>query len=254
LDIKPSGKVALCGRTGRHVTLPQNKRIKENPSRPNKIEISSGKSPILLSLVRLIELNAGVITLDDVDISTIPLQTLRRLITAIPQDPVIFPGSSIRRNLDPMDRYVDRDDAELVSSLQKVLVWDMVRDRGGLDDEFTGFSEGQKQLFCLARCPLYSGKVVLLDKVTSSVDHETEGAIRYVLRTEFKDKCTLVEVLHRLDHIGECDQVVVMRDGMIAEVGQPADLLEKRDSLLREMWDARHGGFVFRSGDANPSD
>lgn len=139
--------------------------------------------------------------------------------------------------------------------MQRVLLWDtVVRDRGGLDAEFSGFSEGQKQLFSLARClldvsshaagkKLVEAPVALLDEVTSSIDSETEAAVRSILWEEFKKrKCTVVEVLHRLEFVEEFDQVVVLRKGIIAEFGSPDALLGKKDSLLREMWIAKKTG------------
>ena len=151
-----------------------------------------------------------------------------------------MPGS-IRENLDPEGRHIGGGDEVLAVAFQKVQLWETVRERGGLDAEFSAssFSAGQQQLMCLARCLLNRSKVVLLDEAMSNVDHETDGIVRAVLTNEFGGS-TVVEVLHRLDAIMDYDEVIVMHDGVVAEVGKPADLLKRADSMLRGIWDARH--------------
>ena len=174
------------------------------------------------------------------ELSTARRQAIRDGITALPQDPVVLPGS-IRENLDPEGRHIGGGDELLTVVLQKVQLWEMVRERGGLHAEFnaSSFSAEQQQLMCLARCLLNRSKVVLLDEAMSNVDYKTDGIVRAVLRNEFSGS-TVVEVLHRLDAIMDCDEVIVMHDGVVAEVGNPADLLESADSMLRGIWDARH--------------
>jgi ABC-type multidrug transport system fused ATPase/permease subunit len=201
---------------------------------------SSGKSSTLLALLRLIELQSGAIYIDDIDLTVIPRQVIRTLIATLPQDPVIVPGS-IRTNLDPFNRHTGANaDEDLAVALRKVRLWDFVQEKGGLDSDFASasLSAGQKQLFGIARCLLCRANLVLLDEVTSSVDEATEGIIREVLKLEFADS-TVVEVLHRLDSILDYDEVVVMRDGTVAEVGRPENLLGT-DSLFREVWNVRH--------------
>jgi ATP-binding cassette subfamily C (CFTR/MRP) protein 1 len=115
-----------------------------------------------------------------------------------------------------------------------VQLWRVVQKKGGLDAVFASasLSVGQKQLFAIARCLICRAKVVLLDEVTSSVDEATENIIREVLKREFAES-TVGEVLHRLDAVLEYDDVVMMRDGTVAEVGSPGELL-RTDSLFRE--------------------
>lgn len=200
--------------------------------------MGSGKSSILSALLRLIELSSGRILVDDMDLSTVPRQTIRGAITALPQEPVVLSGS-IRTNIDPVGRYASDNEA-LTVALQRVQLWEAVRQRGGLDSEFTtsSFSLGQQQLLCLARCLLSNqGKILLLDEATSSIDRDTTEIIRDVLKNEFAD-CTVVEVLHRLDNIMDYDDVFVIQDGVPVEVGRPADLLSRTGSMLKELRDS----------------
>lgn len=128
----------------------------------------------------------------------------------MPQDPVVLTGS-VRTNLDPENLYTSNEEA-LTIALQKVHLWETIRQRGGLDVEFTSssFSLGQQQLLCLARALLMArGKILLLDEATSSIDRDAAQVVRDVLKREFKDY-TVVEVLHQMDYIMDYDDVVVM--------------------------------------------
>lgn len=100
-------------------------------------------------------------------------------------------------------------------------------------------SSGQQQLFCLARA-LYQRKtsqIVLMDEFTSSMDHETEMIVRQIIKDDFRDK-TVIEVIHRLEHIISFDLVVVIDKGRIVESGHPRDLLQEEGGMLRELYQA----------------
>ncbi|KAI8713576.1 hypothetical protein NCS52_01302400 [Fusarium sp. LHS14.1] len=205
LVIKPGQKVCICGRSG------------------------SGKSSLVLSILRLLELSSGSIRIDGKDLATIPRQHIRSHITTVPQDPVSLSGT-VRRNLDP-EELVQADEI-LIQALQKTTLWEAIESRGGLDADLgeLGFSVGQRQLFCLARALLSRSKVLLLDEPTSSVDNATNDDIRKILK-EVMDGRTVVEVAHRLDHITDFDVVVVMGEGRIIEVGDPQELLKEGSAL-----------------------
>ncbi|KAK1656272.1 P-loop containing nucleoside triphosphate hydrolase protein [Colletotrichum phormii] len=173
---------------------------------------------------------------------TLPRSAIRTSLTTLPQDPVLLPGT-VRENLDPGGH---TPDADLISALRKMKVWEPIEARGsggGLDTEMsaTGLSAGQKQLFCLARAVLRkrSGGIVLLDEATSNFDHATDEEVRKVLDEEFGEAgVTVVEVAHRLEAIVGYDVVVVMYEGWVVEVGKPRELLG-RASRFRSLWDSR---------------
>lgn len=98
-------------------------------------------------------------------------------------------------------------------------------------------SIGQQQLFCLARALFQRGssQIVLMDEFTSSMDHETEMLVRQIVKQDLKRK-TVIEVIHRLQHILDFGLVVVVDKGRIAESGHPAELLRKETVLLRELY------------------
>lgn len=103
-------------------------------------------------------------------------------------------------------------------------------------------SMGQQQLFCLARALFQRSwsHILLMDEFTSSMDHETEILVRDVLDRELADK-TVIEVLHRLEHILEFDLVVVMDRGRIVESGHPEELLANEEGLLRDLYQSARG-------------
>lgn len=175
-------------------------------------------------------------TVSSQSLATLPRSAVRAALTALPQDPVLLPGT-VRDNLDPAGGHTP--DADLVAALRKTHVWDPIEARGGLDADMaaTGLSAGQNQLFCLARAVVRHRSVVLLDEATSNVDHATDEEVRKVLRDEFAD-ATVVEVAHRLEAIVGYDVVVVMHEGRVAEVGNPQELLA-RPSRFRSLWDNR---------------
>ncbi|OBT93873.2 hypothetical protein VE01_08497 [Pseudogymnoascus verrucosus] len=214
LSIKPGQKVGICGRTG------------------------SGKSSLLLTILRLLETPTGSLYIDGLDLSSIPVNTTRSRLTTLPQDPVKLPGT-VRDNLDPFKSIKSDDD--LVSALIKVNMCDVITTRGGLDVEFDtlSLSHGQQQLFCLARALLHKSKVVLMDEATSSVDQQTDEEVQKALKSEFAN-CTVLAIAHRLETIGNSDVVVVVDKGRIVEVGNPQKLREDPESLFKALWENRH--------------
>lgn len=211
LSIRPGEKIGICGRSG------------------------SGKSSLVAALFRMLELHPGSsIMIDGIDISTIPRQTVRSRLNAIPQDP-FFLRSTIRQNADP---YNTHSDTEIISALEKVYLWSLISSKGGLeaqlDTEF--FSHGQRQLFCLARAILRGGRIIVLDEATSSVDSETDKLMQRVIREAFGG-CTILAVAHRLDTVSDFDRIVLLAKGEVVESGGFKELME-RGGAFRELYDS----------------
>lgn len=217
LEIRKRERVGICGRTG------------------------SGKSTLTLALFRMVELASGSIELDGRNIAELGLQTLRRALTIIPQDPVMFTGS-IRDNLDPFD---ERSDGELEQALGIVRLSDWVLSMGaGLESLVSeggnNMSVGQRQLICLARALLKRPKLLVLDEATASVDYDTDLLIQKAIRSEFD--CTVLTIAHRLHTILDSDRIVVLSDGQLVENGPPEELLAKEGGIFRDMVAQTEGG------------
>ncbi|KAK9889603.1 hypothetical protein WA026_006976 [Henosepilachna vigintioctopunctata] len=188
----------------------------------------AGKSSLTLSLFRILEAAEGKILIDDVDIASMGLQTLRSRITIIPQDAVLFTGS-LRLNLDPYNKYNDK---EIWQTLEHSHLKSFVQTfPDGLEHMVSeggeNFSLGQKQLICLGRALLRKTKVLILDEATAAVDLETDNLIQNTIRNEFKD-CTVLTIAHRLNTIMDYDRVIVLDRGTIEEYDTPTNLMKYR--------------------------
>ncbi|EEY62025.1 ATP-binding Cassette (ABC) Superfamily [Phytophthora infestans T30-4] len=194
----------------------------------------AGKSSLIVGLMRLVELDAGSITIDGVDISKIGLHDLRSNIAIIPQDPVLFSGT-VRSNLDPFDQFSDDQIWTSVkrASLQKAITSldDVVDEKG------SNFSVGERQLLSIARALLKRSKVILMDEATASIDPETDRQIQQSIREEFRD-CTTLTIAHRINTILDSDRILVMEKGSVAEFGSPAELQRKPDGIFKSLVDA----------------
>jgi len=209
-DISPLEKIGIVGRTG------------------------SGKSSLVATLFRFIELDSGSITLDGVNIANIGLEPLRQAIAIIPQDPVLFSGT-IRSNLDPFNDY---DDREIWAVLHRVDLAKVVTELpNGLESEVAeggeNFSLGQRQLFCLARALLKNAKILILDEATSAVDVATDHLIQKTIRGNLN--ATILTVAHRLNTIIDYDRIMVLDQGHLVEFDSPSALLADSSSIFAGM-------------------
>eukprot|EP00058_Branchiostoma_floridae_P019762 XP_002605252.1 hypothetical protein BRAFLDRAFT_92274 [Branchiostoma floridae] len=210
-NIRAGEKVGICGRTG------------------------SGKSSLTLALYRMIDMFEGVISIDGVDISRVPLTLLRSRLSIIPQDPVLFSGT-IRFNLDPEE---NSDDEELWKAIEIAQLKDVVADLPNKLDEMVteggeNFSVGQRQLFCLARAFVRKSRILIMDEATASVDMETDAILQEVIKVAFGDR-TVVTVAHRIATILNSDRILVLDQGKLVENDSPENLLKKPDGLFTTM-------------------
>lgn len=211
LSVGAGEKVGICGRSG------------------------SGKSSLLLTLFRLLGHSVGSIEVDGIELSTLPRQVIRERFCALPQETITFPGT-ISLNLDTRKT---KSNIEIETALERVGLKEAVARHGGLETDISvfNFSQGQLQLFAVARALLRKSKLLVVDEMTSSVDSMTEQKVLQVIREEFEDS-TVIAVAHRLKTIVDFDKIVVMDDGRVVEVGTPAELLARDDGAFKSMWES----------------
>ncbi|XP_032282973.1 ATP-binding cassette sub-family C member 8 isoform X7 [Phoca vitulina] len=206
--ISPGQKIGICGRTG------------------------SGKSSFSLAFFRMVDMFEGRIIIDGIDIAKLPLHTLRSRLSIILQDPVLFSGT-IRFNLDPEKKCSDSTLWEALEIAQLKLVVKALP--GGLDAIITeggeNFSQGQRQLFCLARAFVRKTSIFIMDEATASIDMATENILQKVVMTAFADR-TVVTIAHRVHTILSADLVIVLKRGAILEFDKPEKLLGQKDSVF----------------------
>eukprot|EP00250_Pteridium_aquilinum_P005352 c15461_g1_i1 orf=573-5420(+) len=209
--IQPSEKVGIVGRTG------------------------AGKSSMINSLFRLVEIESGSILIDAHAIHKFGLSDLRKSLGIIPQTPVLFSGS-IRFNLDPFNEH---NDASIWEALERAHLKDAIRRNSlGLDAEVAesgeNLSVGQRQLLSLARALLRRSKILILDEATAAVDVGTDALIQRTIREEFKS-CTMLIIAHRINTIIDCDRILVLDAGRALEMDTPENLLADAGSAFSRM-------------------
>ena len=164
--------------------------------------------------------------IDDVDVGTLNLQTARRSMAVIAQDPVLF-GGSLRRNLDPFSVQTDLD---LWTALEEVQLKAMVEKLPGqleyrVNETGSNFSVGERQLVCLARALVQKSKIIVMDEATANVDFKTDNLIQEVIRHKFKDS-TVLTIAHRLNTIMDYDKVLILDGGRMVEFDKPEILIQ----------------------------
>jgi ATP-binding cassette subfamily B protein len=196
LDIRPGETVAFVGSSG------------------------SGKSTMLNLVLGFVRPTSGRILLDGQDMQDLDLRTVRRSVSVVPQESVLFEGT-IRENIaygldDPSDErlrgaLVDANAAEFVDALSDG--WDtVVGERGAR------LSGGQRQRLAIARALVRDPRILLLDEATSALDPESEELVKDALNRLMRGRTTLV-VAHRLSTIRQADRIVVLEHGEVVEIG-----------------------------------
>jgi ATP-binding cassette subfamily B protein len=203
LRVPPGASVAIVGATG------------------------SGKSTVIKLLTRLYERGTGAIRLDGVDVRDIPLAELRRRITVVSQDVILFAGS-LADNI-ALGKAYDR--AQLDAAVHRVGLDRALARRGDdvtcrVAERGANFSAGERQLVAFARALLRDPEILVLDEATAHVDPEAEELIERGVHELMTGRTTLV-IAHRLSTIRNADLIVVMDKGVVVEQGRHDELVAR---------------------------
>ena len=204
LEIEPNTKIALVGHTG------------------------AGKSTFVSLLSRFYELNDGFIFIDGLNVQELDIDSYRKHIGLVPQEPYLFSGSIIENikfgKIDAEDNEIEdiinkTNLNEFIDSLPEGLETD-VREKG------SRLSRGQRQLLTMARALLADPKILILDEATASVDAYTESLIQKSLEKLFENRTSII-VAHRLSTILMVDRILVFENGKIVGDGTHQELIVK---------------------------
>ncbi|MEV7455361.1 ABC transporter ATP-binding protein [Pseudarthrobacter oxydans] len=194
----------------------------------------AGKTTLVNLMMRFYELDAGRITLDGVDVTSVPRRELRSRLGMVLQDTWLF-GGTIRDNI-AYGRPSATED-EILEAARATYVDRFVRSLPDgydtvLDDEGANVSAGEKQLLTIARAFLARPSVLILDEATSSVDTRTEVLVQKAMSALRSDRTSFV-IAHRLSTIRDADLILVMEAGQIVEQGTHASLLAAGGAYAR---------------------
>ncbi|WP_272912725.1 ABC transporter ATP-binding protein [Arthrobacter sp. FW305-BF8] len=194
----------------------------------------AGKTTLVNLMMRFYELDAGRITLDGVDVTSVPRRELRSRMGMVLQDTWLF-GGTIRDNI--AYGRPSASEAEIVEAAQATYVDRFVRALPEgydtvLEDEGSNVSAGEKQLLTIARAFLSRPSVLILDEATSSVDTRTELLVQKAMSALRSDRTSFV-IAHRLSTIRDADLILVMEAGQIVEQGTHASLLAAGGAYAR---------------------
>jgi ABC-type multidrug transport system fused ATPase/permease subunit len=199
----------------------------------------AGKSTIAKLLLRYYDVDEGQVLIDGRDVREVTLESLRRQVGVVPQEPFLF-AATIRDNIRFGRPEASDEEVREAARLARADAF-IERLPHGYDtwvqEGAVNLSLGQRQLLCLARAILCRPKLVILDEATSSVDTQTERLIQEALRVLLQGRTAIV-IAHRLATVREVDRIIVLDRGRIVEEGTHAELL-RRPGVYRRLYEAQ---------------
>lgn len=204
----------------------------------------AGKSTITRLILRFNDITKGNITIDGQDIKNIKQADLRKFISYVPQEPILF-HRPIRENI-----AYGKDDVsekEIVDVAQKAHAHEFISKLPKGYDTLVGergvkLSGGERQRVAIARAMLKPAPILVLDEATSSLDSVSESYIQDAFDSLMKNKTTIV-IAHRLSTIQKMDRIIVLDNGHVVEEGKHQDLLTNK-GIYADLWEHQTGGFL----------
>ena len=221
LSILPKEKIALVGPSG------------------------GGKSTLTKLLFRFYDVNQGKILIDKQDISKVTQESLRKAMSLVPQEPVLF-HRSIFENISYGK--VNATEEEVIAASKLAHCHEFIEKLENKYQTLVGergvkLSGGERQRVAIARAILKNAPILVLDEATSSLDSESESLIQDALKSLMKDK-TVIVIAHRLSTIMQMDRIVVIEAGPLTEQGRHEELIKTKQGTYQRLWEIQAGGFA----------
>jgi len=187
-----------------------------------------GKTTLVKLIPRFYEIQQGIVRIDGQDNRSYPLSVLRQNVSMVLQDSVLFEGT-IRDNI--AVGKPGAPDSEIIEAAQRANIHDAImQDLGGYDrmvrEQGRDLSGGQRQRVAIARAILRDAPILILDEPTAALDVEAEAEVMRALETLIEGRTVLV-ISHRLSTLGNVDEIIVLKEGQIAEQGTFRELKRK---------------------------
>ena len=202
-DIKPGECIGIVGKSG------------------------EGKSTILNLIPKIYDIDSGQILIDDIDIKKLSKDSLRNVVSVVPQAPYIF-NLSIKENLRLVKENATEED--LRTACRKANILDFILSTPKGFDTIVGeggviLSGGQKQRLAIARAFLKHSKILLLDEATSALDNQSQNEIKKTI-ANMQKSCTIIVVAHRLSTVSDCDRIFVLDNHKLVAIGTHNELMK----------------------------
>jgi ABC-type multidrug transport system fused ATPase/permease subunit len=205
----------------------------------------AGKSTITRLLLRLYDPSEGAVTIDGQDIKTITQESLRKAISYVPQESVLF-HRSLKENI--AYGKPEASDEEIIEAAKRAHCHDFISTLPQGYETLVGergikLSGGERQRVAIARAILKNAPILILDEATSSLDSESEAHIQAAL-VELMQGKTVIAIAHRLSTIMKMDRIIVMEQGNVVLTGTHRELVAGETNLYKKLWDIQAGGFI----------
>jgi subfamily B ATP-binding cassette protein MsbA len=204
----------------------------------------AGKSTFVKLIPRFYDLSEGYISIDNLDIRDFQLNSLRRQIALVPQEPILFSGNIYENILigKPEAKEQEVQRAAILANAHGFISQLPKSYQTEIGEGGSKLSGGQRQRVSLARAFLKNAPILILDEATSSLDSESENLIQEALKRLMKGRTTLV-IAHRLSTIQSADTIVVFDERRIVETGSHIELVSKPNGIYRRLYEEQFKNF-----------